>query len=477
MPRRLDLLILPGFFLFCALPVLLFVALWVPTGESPDEVAHIVRMESVLHRQWVGHRAIRLDATGKEVADSGVRGNASLLFAGFSFQPGTPVVDRVMTKAREEALARYQWEPGSSFISVPNTGVYPPFLYVPGAVGMQLAKWMGHGPWEAIRWARVVNVLTYAALGALALLVARRVRGAFLALLLLPMSLWLASTCTQDGIVIGLSLLGAALLTRGSAGAWWGCVACLALVCVAKPLYLPLAGVMLALAPGRDWLLGQRALGAACVGLPAAGWYVFAQAMAGVAFVRTPSLGGPFWYGDPAHVFGTVDPALQVQVLLRHPSLMLRLPLSLFQEQGGWLFWEAIGLLGTLDVLMPLGVYALWSWALAALVVGEPLGGRLTPPGKGFVASLVVWGSVVTTVFALCVGQYLSWTATGAAAIEGVQGRYFIPVVAFAALALPVLRVPGAAAWRWGLRLPLAVAGLAGIVVVPGVVVSTYYLR
>jgi uncharacterized membrane protein len=68
--------------------------------------------------------------------------------------------------------------------------------------------------------------------------------------------------------------------------------------------------------------------------------------------------------------------------------------------------------------------------------------------------------------------QYLSWTRPGAEIIDGVQGRYFIPLAAALALAVPGYRRLGP------LIRPAALGGLAMFgVITPLVVVQALVVR
>jgi len=467
---------LPLCFLLFALPVLLFLALAVPTGEVPDEVAHMARMEGLLHGSLVGHRVPRLDHAGNALFDSGVTANTAVLGAGFSFNPGTVLAQRVMTRERLEMLRHMAWNHEAGFVSIPNTGVYSPLFYVPGAVAMGVARVVGAGPWQAILAARVVNALLYVGLGVLALFVARRGQGLMFAALVLPMSLWLAASCNQDGLVIASATLAAALLTRGTMRGWWLAVAVLAAVVMAKPLYLPLVGVLALLLPQREAALPLRLGGAVLAALPALLWFGVAQAYAVVPFVRgEPFHGGPYWFGDPNQVFGSVDPGLQLQVLLHRPSLFVTLPFRTVMADY-WMLQGIVGILGVLDILLPSWLYGLWAVALGLLCLGESVAVR-REARPGVIVGLLALGCVVATVFALFDGQYLSWTYTGNATVEGMQGRYFLPLIPFVAVALPFVPFVGAGPLRAVLRLPAVVAGGIGVAVIPALVVATYYLR
>ena len=475
MPR--SHLLLPSLFLLFALPLLGFLSLSVPTGESPDEVAHAVRMESLRYGDIVGHRGVRLDGLGQQVPDSGVTAHLALLLAGFSFNPGAPLASRVMTRARENELEAVPWDKAPTFISVPNTAVYSPLFYVPGALAMQAAKWLHYGPWQTFLAGRLANALSYAAVGLAALLLARRAQGLLFAVLLLPISLWMAASCSQDGLVIGSAALGAALLTRGTMASWWAGAAAVGLLAVAKPLYLPLAGIVLVLLPRRGPWPRLRISGALLAAAPALVWYAAANHYAVVPFVRGAYAAGPNWPGEANRMFGVVDASLQIQVFLHQPLLMLTMPAEAMMDKAKYLLLEMVGIVGVLDIFLPNALYALWFVALAAMLPAESLSKFRWPEGPGIWARLGVFACIAAAVFAVFDGQYLSWDFIGAAEINGVQGRYLVPLLPFLGLALPRLVVTGGLFGRWALRAPAIAAGLAGLVVIPQLVVATYYLH
>ena len=478
MLRRLTL---PLCFVLFALPVLLFMSVAVPTGEVPDEVAHAIRMDGLLHGAIVGHRVPFADpAKAGAPFDSGVTANTALLTAGFSFTPGLPLAQRVMTRERLQSLQGTVWAEQAGFVSIRNTGVYAPLFYVPGAVAMGVAQVLHSGPWQAILVARVVNALLYVVIGVSALLLARRAQGLMFAALVLPMSLSLAASCNQDGLVIASATLAAALLTRGTMRGWWTGAAVLAVVVMAKPLYLPLVGMVALLLPvsqsRRGLALPLRLGGAVLAAVPALLWFGVAQAYAVVPFVRgEPFLGGPYWFGDPNQVFGSLDPGLQLQVLLHRPSLFVTLPFATMATDY-WMLQGIIGILGVLDILLPVWMYGLWVTAIGLMCVGEGLAAR-REARPGVAVSLLAMGCVVAAVFALFDGQYLSWTYTGKATVEGMQGRYFIPLIPFLGIALPFVPVAVAGPLRAALRVPAVAAAAAGLAVIPALVVRIYYLR
>jgi uncharacterized membrane protein len=92
-----------------------------------------------------------------------------------------------------------------------------------------------------------------------------------------------------------------------------------------------------------------------------------------------------------------------------------------------------IGMLGWMDVVLPdtyrWAAYAMLGLASLACV----LAGRGVAPARDVVITLAAAGAATLAIFA---AQYLTWTPVGAMRVEGVQGRYFLPVALIAGAAL-----------------------------------------
>ncbi len=78
-------------------------------------------------------------------------------------------------------------------------------------------------------------------------------------------------------------------------------------------------------------------------------------------------------------------------------------------------------------------------------------------------------------MFAVFLSIYLVWSAPGASFVEGVQGRYFLPLLPALALAMPNL-----GRWAAALRPPALLAVLLLAAATPAVTLTTlvdrYYL-
>lgn len=471
---------LPRLFVLVALPSVLVMALLFPIGEGPDEATQTARAASVLRGQWIGRRVqIPHPSDGAPVLVAGVDINPGYLLP-FLGLPSLPLQARKpVTLDAVQAAAASRWPKERVFVEASNTASYLPLFYLPAAAGMGMAALVRAGPMETILAGRVANALSCVLAGYLVLRLARRGRPALFALVTLPMTLHLAATINQDGLLIAAAALAAALLPQAG-GRYWAGVVALACVVAAKPPYLPLAAAALVPLDGASWQ--TRRHGAACLAVVAAGlaWAGAAAAFAAVPFLRAPYHPGPLWPG-PDLLLHAAGPAAQFQVLLHRPALFLRLPLDTLTLGWRYLASTAVGVFASLDFYMPAWFYRVWYAALAAAALAAAVmaGGQAGPSTPRPWASLALAAAAASCLVGLILLQYLTWTEVGHATVDGVQGRYLLPVLAILVPALPTLRLPAPAdgVARTVLSAPAVAAGLLGLGVLPVLIVLRYYLR
>lgn len=90
---------------------------------------------------------------------------------------------------------------------------------------------------------------------------------------------------------------------------------------------------------------------------------------------------------------------------------------------------------------------------------------------------LIACAGILATIAAVVLSQYVSWTHVGAETVAGVQGRYFLPILAFLTLGLPrlTLRQPILNAVRMTAQAAVAIGVVANLVILPSLVLATYY--
>ncbi|GAN81086.1 DUF2142 domain-containing protein [Acidocella aminolytica] len=465
---------LSGLFLACALPVLVMVALLTPPGQSPDEPAHLVRANGVLHGALFLTRKPRLDAgSGKMREQVGVKIDAGLFSAGFGKTTqisGRPVV----TSADEAAMQGNPWAHYKIFSNIPNTATYFPLAYLPSAFGLGVGKLFGASPYISIRLARLADAAAYLAIGAATLAVASYGRALLLGVLLLPMSLFLGGTLDQDGILVALGCLACAGLTRETRGGRTLAFAAFLVVALAKPPYLAIMAIFaLPLAWPGFW---RRAGEVLLASLPVLVWAVIIVAFISVPFIKPPYHPGPLFNGPAGMLMDKTDTAANLHILLADKARFLILPLHTLHLFGSNLAAQAIGALGLLQIVFPHWFYTLWWIAVGMALLGVAFcrrpAYRPLPVSvlNGAVALLVI----LLTTWLIAISFYLSWTNVGMDFIDGLQGRYALLLLPFLAFAMPSL---SEAMPEWVPLLPVLMLGVFDIGYVPLKLVTFYYLH
>ena len=454
---------LPLAFLLLALPSAVTLALITPPGHVPDEYNHACRADSLLHGALIGHRG-QID--GQIV--SGVACNEGLrLIIQLPARPTDPTPE-IYTRKMDRFSRRIAWSAGPAFLEAGSIAGYMPVFYVPGALAIGVTRAFGGLPAAAFRAMRFANLACFAVIGAFALGIAQRKRGLMACTLLLPMTLSLAASCSQDGLLIACAALACACLTRaGVPGSerWRAAAAVLlAVVIASKPPYAPLALLLFLPAPRPFWpTLAVCAL----VVLPAVGWVGLELHETSVPPHLPPAPAGPLWPGAPA-MFSGPDFAAQFRVLTVRPWRLIALPWRALVSAREALLRQAIGVLDYLSLVLPAPLYGLWLAALGAGALSDAFSGAGPVRNQ---ARLLPVTAVFLSATAVALALYLQWTPVGMPWIGGLEGRYFLPFLPVLALALPGWAGPRMS--RALLCVPLVVA-LTDLVWLPGVVLAFY---
>lgn len=430
----------------------LFFALATPPHDPADEVRHHARAQLIAEGRFgvvgeaPGHQA-SVPRSIVELHPAGHHYSAARLRSGR--------VPRVGPLAQPHRLEELRGLLGRPFaaqdrVQVRYVTAYNPLVSLPAAAALCVARGLDLSALAGLYLARIASLACWWLGVWIVLRRARSQRWLIASVALLPMSVFQAGSVSADPLTQVACLLLFAELLRGldpRTGAFQTpervrLLAASLLLGIVKLGYAPLVlagiGIPEARLPGRrKRVLLAGMLGAAVVPTLLWAWVV--------AAAQQPSL------------TAGADPAAQLRQVLLHPfDFLAAVGRTIGAALPAWVE-GLVGDLGHLDVQLPLAATAL---GVAVLVVSAGLDRERVEISRS--ARLGLLAAFGATSLLLLVLAYLGWTAVGSPVIQGVQGRYFLPMLPFALASLPVLpRTAGLVpALPWALAALLVVAAV-----------------
>lgn len=344
--------------------------------------------------------------------------------------------DDITNRAKYDQLTSKQFNDEEKVFTW--TATYPPTAYIGNASGAFLANLFNLPIGWVIMFARLGGLLVYILIvyGALRLLKATsKLKPLIFTIALIPTALFQASTVNVDGLAIALGLLFvSAFFTLLSSDKKTKQFTTVLLVLLA------VAGVMLTLTkvnyfllvfailflPGflfkdrrREWLYKIGTLGVCA--FPAIVWALINRT--GMVLVSQRPDGLP------------VSPKDQIIHMLQQPLDGIIAIVRTLVKYGDAYFTSSFGVLGSSGASPIVVIVSFAFLVIVALLYARPIFTEL----KKYSVMLFVIGAVcfVSVLIAL----YLAFNPVGGHMIDGVQGRYFLPIL-IPLLALPSLLIP-----------------------------------
>jgi uncharacterized membrane protein len=413
-------------YLLVALPLVLLLSYLNPPFQSPDEPNHAFRAAMLAGGDIVGTR------TAPEWSGGTVPANAVKVMLGFLRPLGSRETFD-LEKLRE--LKKITWDDVATVHeSFTNTVIYPPFFYTPAVAAFVAGRHYNFSILNSLYMARAANGVLAVLIAAWAIVVAGRGRPLLFAVLSLPMTLFLFSSVSQDGLIIAGAALVAGLYSRAvercrrlTAGELVICAVVLGALAAARPPYAPFL-LLLLISPARVsrprdlWSAAASPLAFVFAAAIAVGWILF-----GAEPVRVPmrsSVG--------------VSVQGQLQFLADHPLAGLTAFARTLWELGPWHVRQLIGAFGAAEVdLYP--AFYVFAGIVLALTCAAALAGptdRAVARAPGGLLPLAAAIAILAAFGGIYAIQYLTWTQVGFSVVDGIQGRYFVPLLAFVPLVL-----------------------------------------
>ena len=319
------------------------------------------------------------------------------------------------------------------FIDYSGSAFYSPIPYLPQAISISAGRACGLAPLALLYLGRLTNALVAVLLLSMAVRITPVCKPGFLLAAMLPMSVYLYASLSADALILASSFLFTALaLDACWKKAWatkrlWLALGCAVVFCSVKVVYAPLLLI------------------AAPVALTAArrSRAVLIQ----VLLIIVPLVITFAWLYAASNLVVAVRPGTgvgaQLQHVLAHPILFAKALVHGF-VWNGFYYRMLVGMFGWLTVPLPTIGYVL---PLIGLIMAGTSFSTQRPPWF----SSIWWATIVAGCITLVMlALYLYWTVIGNEVVEGVQGRYFIPILPLAAVATSSglhacgIRVPGA---------------------------------
>ena len=434
---------LPYLFLLYALPCVVLLSIIMAPFQVADELAHVQRSDQISRGKAIS------DRLGGTIDGGWVVFGA--LYQNMWFHPE---VKQTAALARQAGAIR--WSGPKDHVNFQNTAQYGPALYLPQVIGILFGRLTGLSLARTLVIVRLVNGLAAGLVGFLALCMCRRGRALMFATLLLPMTLSQCGSASPDALLISLSILAVALVSHvlverrpASTGEFALFALIVTATTMARPSQLALALLGPALCSRQDAAWKPKALIATVAVATVVTWM---RILAGLVPPLAPEL----------------SPAGQTQLLLANPLLLPTLIVNTLAMQGIWLMKTVVGGLGWVDTLMPNWYYLVAAIALGAALIAP---GNRRPLLRPAALGLFTIAALFTV---LCAALYVSWTPLGQSTINGMQGRYILPVLPLLAWVMPEYRLrleqPLAFAWWLVMLFPLVT-----LAVTPVVIMGRYY--
>jgi len=380
-----------------------------PPFSAPDEFDHIKRAymfgqgQLLLHSENGSPSGGNIDAGLAEYMD---------FFTALPGHNAQKISGTELIHAGEVA-----WKGKNLFVTPVGTSYYFPALYAPQAIGLMAGKTLGFSVNRSYRLARLLTLFTCLVL----LILACRIfppPPAVIAVLVLPMNVFLFASPSLDGITTSTAALALATfmriaVQRREVRGWvvWVFMVSLGLVCTSRAnaapfLLLPFAGW---------WFTRDRRhlLAAIILAVVVVGWTVF-------------TINSTVYPPGPRHI----DQMARLASYVIHPGAFFKILYATLADAGvrGYYISSFIGSLGWLDTSLPVWSYRIFG--LLFLIAAAFSFSRDAVAEQPLACSLLVLCAIATLLMTY-LAMLVQWTIGDSAIIQGVQGRYFmIPALA-----------------------------------------------
>ena len=308
----------------------------------------------------------------------------------------------------------------SKFTAFPNSALYSPLVYFPQAAGIWVARHFNLGPMYMAYFGRFFNLLVWALLMNLAIRVMYFARRMLFFLALSPMSLYTASSLSADAMTNSITILFIAFVISLACGkvkrvAPWHIIVLVVLSAagsLCKNVYLPLSLIFLIIPRGKFKKTWHK-------------WAIFFLMVLIAAGINV------WWLGIAARFridqinVGTHTP-MQINNVIENPINFL---LVMSQTMARFFNFYLQSFFGASLGWFDIPIYTWISVVNLLIVWFIAFADNRDEIELGWDKKWILLGVIAMILGLIFASLYAVWTRVGYPVIEGVQGRYFAPIM------------------------------------------------
>jgi uncharacterized membrane protein len=392
-----------------------------PPFQSPDENRHFYRAYQVSEGTFI---STKIDNRVGGFLPEKVRDCVI---------PYGPLRGRAEIKISRDTIWNSFLNPGSNkrvFIDFPASSVYSPVSYIPQALGIALTKPLGATPIMSLYAARLMTLICWIFAIFLAIRATPIFNWLFVALALLPMSIFIHSSLNADMMTNAFAFLFIAFIlksafseTKISKKEFLVLLLIIVLLSSAKLLYAPLVLLFLMI-PIRNFSGGKQFfLRFMLISFVALATPVFWYLIQGNGYVSYSEYNAD--YREYVNLVACANLKDQFSFIVSHGASIFEVLANSIVRGFRNYSQGYIGNFGWCEVPLP-GFLVVAAYAFLLLVTWTDGKSTIQMSGIQRIILLVPFSLIF---FLVLFSQYLIWACVGADEVTNLQGRYFIPIV------------------------------------------------
>ena len=310
------------------------------------------------------------------------------------------------------------------FVAFAGAVQYSPVVYVPQAIGIIIGQAFNGSPLVLLYLGRFMNLICWILICFMAIRMLPVDKKVWVLLLLMPMSIFQAASLSADAVTNALAVLATALALKYAYGkdksldqkALITLFAVFILLSLCKQVYIPMVLLFL--------LIPQSKIGTRLKYISVfISLFVFCVAASAIWMLVIKDLSAPIREGTS--MMG------QINYILSNPLGFLWIMAKSIAINAPRYVASCIGAIGWGGKIFPIPFY--FAYFIAVMLFAA-----ISDDGVivGWQDKMKILVAIVSVVFLIELALYLTWMPVGAQIIEGVQGRYFIPITFMATLLL-----------------------------------------